>query len=72
MVLTLIIRVMPVKENIIACNLIDPVDHNNAKMQALVVEDRLSKDIMVALRLQQLRIIARHAFNVDLRRINLV
>ena len=60
---------MLARVNIIAYNLIDPEEQINAKMQALVEGGHLSRDIMVALRPQQLRIItARLASNVDLQR----
>ena len=59
---------MLANKDIIVCNHIDLEESINAKMQALVEEGRLNKDIMVAWRPQQLRKIARQESMVDLLR----
>ena len=63
-----LIKVMLANKDIIVCNHIDLEESINAKMQALVVEGRLNKDIMVAWRPQQLHKIARQESMVDLLR----
>ena len=59
---------MLANKDIIVCNHIDLEEPINAKMQALVVEGRLNKDIMAAWRPQQLHKIARQESMVDLLR----